>query len=252
MADVLLQIKDLYAGVEGKEILKGLDLTVRKGEVHVILGPNGSGKSTLMNVIMGHPKYEMTGGSLVLEGEDIGGLRAFERARRGLFLAFQTPEEIPGITVENMIRTARQMMTGEKVKLMPFRKELSEMMAELKIDPSYAQRYLNVGFSGGEKKRSEVLQLLMLQPKLALLDETDSGLDVDAVQIVSEGVSKFHTAENACLIITHNARILDKLKVDRVHVVAQGKIVREGGAELIQQINKEGFANILASQGQVG
>lgn len=252
MADVLLQIKDLHAGVEGKEILKGLDLTVRKGEVHVILGPNGSGKSTLMNVIMGHPKYEMTGGSLVLEGEDIGALRAFERARRGLFLAFQTPEEIPGITVENMIRTARQMMTGEKVKLMPFRKELSEMMAELKIDPSYAQRYLNVGFSGGEKKRSEVLQLLMLQPKLALLDETDSGLDVDAVQIVSEGVSKFHTAENACLIITHNARILDKLKVDRVHVVAQGKIVREGGAELIQQINKEGFANILASQGQVG
>ena len=252
MADVLLQIKDLHAGVEGKEILKGLDLTVRKGEVHVILGPNGSGKSTLMNVIMGHPKYEMTGGSLVLEGEDIGALRAFERARRGLFLAFQTPEEIPGITVENMIRTARQMMTGEKVKLMPFRKELSEMMAELKIDPSYAQRYLNVGFSGGEKKRSEVLQLLMLQPKLALLDETDSGLDVDAVQIVSEGVSKFHTAENACLIITHNARILNKLKVDRVHVVAQGKIVREGGAELIQQINKEGFANILASQGQVG
>ena len=252
MADVLLQIKDLHAGVEGKEILKGLDLTVRKGEVHVILGPNGSGKSTLMNVIMGHPKYEMTGGSLVLEGEDIGELRAFERARRGLFLAFQTPEEIPGITVENMIRTARQMMTGEKVKLMPFRKELNAMMAELKIDPSYAQRYLNVGFSGGEKKRSEVLQLLMLQPKLALLDETDSGLDVDAVQIVSEGVSKFHTAEKSCLIITHNARILDKLKVDRVHVVAQGKIVREGGAELIQQINKEGFANILAAQDKVG
>ena len=252
MADVLLQIKDLHAGVEGKEILKGLDLTIRKGEVHVILGPNGSGKSTLMNVIMGHPKYEMTGGSLMLEGEDIGELRAFERARRGLFLAFQTPEEIPGITVENMIRTARQMMTGEKVKLMPFRKELNAMMAELKIDPSYAQRYLNVGFSGGEKKRSEVLQLLMLQPKLALLDETDSGLDVDAVQIVSEGVSKFHTAEYSCLIITHNARILDKLKVDRVHVVAQGKIVREGGAELIQQINKEGFANILAAQDQVG
>ena len=252
MADVLLQIKDLHAGVEGKEILKGLNLTVRKGEVHVILGPNGSGKSTLMNVIMGHPKYEMTGGSLVLEGEDIGALRAFERARRGLFLAFQTPEEIPGITVENMIRTARQMMTGEKVKLMPFRKELNAMMAELKIDPSYAQRYLNVGFSGGEKKRSEVLQLLMLQPKLALLDETDSGLDVDAVQIVSEGVSKLHTAEHSCLIITHNARILDKLKVDRVHVVAQGKIVREGGAELIQQINKEGFSNILAAQDQVG
>ena len=252
MAEVLLQIKDLHAGVEGKEILKGLNLTVCKGEVHVILGPNGSGKSTLMNVIMGHPKYEVTGGSLVLEGEDIGELRAFERARRGLFLAFQSPEEIPGITVENMIRTARQMITGERVKLMPFRKELNAMMAELKIDPSYAQRYLNVGFSGGEKKRSEVLQLLMLQPKLALLDETDSGLDVDAVQIVSEGVAKFHTAETSCIIITHNAKILDKLKVDRVHVVAQGKIVREGGAELVQQINDEGFARILADQDKVG
>ena len=245
MADVLLQIKDLHAGVEGKEILKGLDLTIRKGEVHVILGPNGSGKSTLMNVIMGHPKYEMTGGSLVLEGEDIGELRAFERARRGLFLAFQTPEEIPGITVENMIRTARQMMTGEKVKLMPFRKELNAMMAELKIDPSYAQRYLNVGFSGGEKKRSEVLQLLMLAPKLALLDETDSGLDVDAVQIVSEGVAKFHTKDNACLIITHNSKILEKLKVDRVHVIIGGTIVEEGGAELIDEVNRRGFTHIL-------
>ena len=151
MAGILLQIEDLHAGVEGKEILKGLDLMIRKGEVHVILGPNGSGKSTLMNVIMGPPKYEVTGGNLMFEGEDIGELRAFERARRGLFLAFQSPEEIPGITVENMIRTARQMMTGEKIKLLPFRKELNAMMEELQIDPSYAQRYLNVGFSGGER-----------------------------------------------------------------------------------------------------
>ena len=252
MAGILLQIEDLHAGVEGKEILKGLDLMIRKGEVHVILGPNGSGKSTLMNVIMGHPKYEVTGGNLMFEGEDIGELRAFERARRGLFLAFQSPEEIPGITVENMIRTARQMMTGEKIKLLPFRKELNAMMEELQIDPSYAQRYLNVGFSGGEKKRSEVLQLLMLHPKLALLDETDSGLDVDAVQIVSEGVARFHTANNACLIITHNAKILDKLQVDYVHVLAHGKIVCEGGAELVQQINDEGFTHILADQGKVG
>lgn len=252
MADELLQIKNLHAGVEGKEILKGVDLTIRNGEVHVILGPNGSGKSTLMNVIMGHPGYEMTGGSLVFEGTDIGEMRAFERARRGLFLAFQTPEEIPGITVENMIRTSRQMMTGEKVKLLPFRKELNAMMAELRIDPNYAQRYLNVGFSGGEKKRSEVLQLLMLCPKLALLDETDSGLDVDAVQIVSEGVAKFHTEDNACLIITHNAKILDKLKVDYVHVLAQGRMVHEGGAELIQQISAEGFTNILAELDKVG
>nr|WP_325190194.1 Fe-S cluster assembly ATPase SufC [uncultured Selenomonas sp.] len=252
MADVLLQIKDLHAGVEGKEILKGLNLTVRKGEVHVILGPNGSGKSTLMNVIMGHPKYDMTGGSIILEGEDISALRAFERARRGLFLAFQTPEEIPGITVENMIRTARQVMTGEKVKLLPFRKELNAMMADLKIDPSYAQRYLNVGFSGGEKKRSEVLQLLMFAPKVALLDETDSGLDVDAVQIVSEGVAKYHNADNACIIITHNAKILDKLKVDHVHVVAHGKIAYKGGAELIQEISETGFGRILADQGKEG
>ncbi|WP_313990536.1 Fe-S cluster assembly ATPase SufC [uncultured Selenomonas sp.] len=252
MADELLQIKNLHAGVEGKEILKGVDLTIRNGEVHVILGPNGSGKSTLMNVIMGHPGYEMTGGSLVFEGTDIGEMRAFERARRGLFLAFQTPEEIPGITVENMIRTSRQMMTGEKVKLLPFRKELNAMMAELRIDPNYAQRYLNVGFSGGEKKRSEVLQLLMLRPKLALLDETDSGLDVDAVQIVSEGVAKFHTEDNACLIITHNAKILDKLKVDYVHVLAQGRMVHEGGSELIQQISAEGFTNILAGLDKVG
>ena len=252
MADVLLQIKDLHAGVEGKEILNGLDLTIRKGEVHVILGPNGSGKSTLMNVIMGHPKYEVTAGDISFEGRSLLEKKTFERAREGLFLSFQTPEEIPGITVENMLRTAKQAVTGEKVKIMAFKKELKKTMEELKIDPSYAERYMNVGFSGGEKKRSEVLQLLMLQPKLALLDETDSGLDVDAVQIVSEGVSKFHTAENSCLIITHNARILDKLKVDRVHVVAQGKIVREGGAELIQQINKEGFSNILAAQDQVG
>ena len=252
MTDTLLQITDLHAGVEGKEILKGVNLTVRKGEVHVILGPNGSGKSTLMNVVMGHPKYEMTHGRIVFDGKNISELPSYERARDGLFLAFQTPEEIPGITVENMIRTARQMITGKKEKLLAFRKELSAMMAELKIDPSYAQRYLNVGFSGGEKKRSEVLQLLMLQPKLALLDETDSGLDVDAVQIVSEGVAKFHTAENACLIITHNARILDKLKVDFVHVLAKGEIIREGGAELVEQINAEGFAHILAEHDRVG
>ena len=245
MADVLLQIKDLHAGVEGKEILKGLNLTVRKGEVHVILGPNGSGKSTLMNVIMGHPKYDMTGGSIVLEGEDISELRAFERARRGLFLAFQTPEEIPGITVENMLRTAKQAITGEKIKIMAFKKELKAAMEELQMDASYAERYMNVGFSGGEKKRSEILQLLMLKPKLALLDETDSGLDVDAVQVVAKGVSAFHSADNACLIITHNARILSELHVDRVHVMMEGRIAEEGGAELIDEINRQGFTHLL-------
>lgn len=248
MAEKLLEIRDLHAGVEGKEILKGLDLLVNKGEVHVILGPNGSGKSTLMNVIMGHPKYTVTSGEMQFAGEDMKELKTFERARKGLFLSFQTPEEIPGITVENMIRTARQTITGQKVKILPFRKEMKATMQDLKMKPEYAQRYMNVGFSGGEKKRNEILQLLMLQPKLALLDETDSGLDVDAVQIVSEGVARFHSEENSCLIITHNTRILEKLKVDRVHVLMDGRIVEEGGAELIDEINRRGFTHILDAQ----
>lgn len=248
MAEKLLEIRDLHAGVESKEILKGLNLLVNKGEVHVILGPNGSGKSTLMNVIMGHPKYTVTSGTMQFAGEDMKELKTFERARKGLFLSFQTPEEIPGITVENMIRTARQTITGQKVKILPFRKELKATMQELKMKPEYAQRYMNVGFSGGEKKRNEILQLLMLQPKLALLDETDSGLDVDAVQIVSEGVARFHNEENSCLIITHNTRILEKLKVDRVHVLMDGRIVEEGGAELIDEINRRGFTHILDAQ----
>lgn len=250
MAEKLLEIKDLHAGVEDKEILKGLNLSVNKGEVHVILGPNGSGKSTLMNIIMGHPKYQVTSGTMEFEGEDMSGLKTYERARKGLFLSFQTPEEIPGITVENMIRTAKQTITGDKVKLVPFRKELKAQMQELKMKPEYAQRYMNVGFSGGEKKRNEILQLLMLQPKLALLDETDSGLDVDAVQIVSEGVAKFHNADNSCLIITHNTRILEKLKVDKVHVLMNGQIVEEGGAELIEDINSRGFTHIMEAQNE--
>ena len=240
MAEQLLEIKDLHAGVEDKEILKGLSLSVGKGEVHVILGPNGSGKSTLMNIIMGHPKYTVTSGSMTFEGEDMTEMKTFERSRKGL--------EIPGITVENMLRTAKQAITGEKVKLLPFRKELKATMQELKMDPEYAQRYLNVGFSGGEKKRTEILQLLMLNPKLALLDETDSGLDVDAVQIVSEGVAKFHNEENSCLIITHNTRILEHLKVDKVHVLMNGQIVEEGGPELIEDINSRGFAHIREEQ----
>ena len=248
MAENLLTIEGLRAGVAGREILKGLDLTIDEGEVHVLLGPNGSGKSTLMNLIMGHPKYERTAGRMTFAGEDLAALPTFERARRGIFLSFQTPEEIPGITVENMIRTSKQAVTGEKAKLLPFRKELKATMKELKMNPEYAQRYMNVGFSGGEKKRNEILQLLMLQPKLALLDETDSGLDVDAVQIVSEGVAKFHNAENSCLIITHNTRILEHLKVDKVHVLMNGQIVEEGGPELIEDINSRGFAHIREEQ----
>ena len=238
----MLEIQSLCAGVEDKEIIHGLDLTIKAGEVHVILGPNGSGKSTLMNVIMGHPKYKVFSGSMTFKGDDLLELATFERARKGLFLSFQTPEEIPGITVENMLRAAKQAVTGQTVKILQFRKQLQAMMQELKIDPSYATRYMNVGFSGGEKKRNEILQLLMLRPKLALLDETDSGLDVDAVQIVSSGVAKFHSPENACIIITHNTQILKHLTVDKVHVLLNGKIVKEGGAELVEEVTNNGYA----------
>lgn len=247
MSDNLLAVKDLHARVEEKEILHGLNLSLGHGEVHVILGPNGSGKSTLMNVLLGHPKYEVTAGSLDFEGESLLDKPTFERARAGLFLSFQAPEEIPGITMENMIRTAKQAVTGEKVKILSFRKELKAAMEELQMAPEYAQRYLNVGFSGGEKKRAEILQLLMLSPKLALLDETDSGLDVDAVQIVSQGVARFQqeNPESSVLIITHNAKILEKLKVDQVHVLMKGQVVEEGGPELIEEINERGFAHLL-------
>ena len=244
MKEKLLEITDLHAGVEGKEILKGLSLSVNKGEVHVILGPNGSGKSTLMNVIMGHPGYRVAKGGIFFEGRDISGLKPFERARLGIFLSFQAPEEIPGVTVENMLRMAREAVTGKHERIFAFRRELKETMKTLQMDPSYSERYLNVGFSGGEKKRNEILQLLMLRPKLALLDETDSGLDVDAVQIVSGGVSRFHNEDNACLIITHNTRILEKLKADRVHVLLDGTIAEEGGPELIEAINREGYAQL--------
>ena len=251
----LLNIKNLQVCVadgdaEGatKEILKGINLEVKPGEIHVVLGPNGPGKSTLMNAIMGHPKYQITEGTMEFLGEDLRELKTYERARKGIFLSFQTPEEIPGITVENMLRTAKQAITGENIKILRFRKELKAAMQELQMDPAYAQRYMNVGFSGGEKKRTEILQMLMLQPKLALLDETDSGLDVDAIQIVSNGVKKFHTEDNACLIITHNTRILQQLNVDRVHVLMQGKIVAEGGPELVEKIDKDGFGFLQGAE----
>ena len=244
MTENLLKIEGLRAKVGDQEILKGISLSLNVGEVHVILGPNGSGKSTLMNVIMGHPKYEVTAGSMSFLGEDLLSLKTFERARRGLFLSFQSPEEIAGVTVENMLRTAKNAVTGEKVRIVPFRRELTSAMNELQINPDYAGRYLNVGFSGGERKKSEILQLLTLKPKLALLDETDSGLDVDAVQTVSQGIARFHDESNSVLIITHNAKILDNLKVDRVHVMIDGRIAEEGGAELITNIENDGFKHI--------
>jgi len=238
----LLDIKNLHVKAGDKEILRGVNLSVGKGEIHVILGPNGSGKSTLMNVILGHPKYEITGGEIVFEGEDLTALKTFERARRGIFLSFQNPEEIPGITVENMLRTAKQAVTGAKIKILQFHKELLALMKELQISPEYASRYMNVGFSGGEKKRNEILQLLVLNPKLALLDETDSGLDVDAVEIVSQGVAKFHNENNSCIIITHNAQILKHLPVNRAHIFLNGQIVKSGGAELVSEVSEHGYA----------
>ena len=237
----MLKIENLHVTAGEKEILRGVNLNVGKGEVHVILGANGSGKSTLMNVILGHPKYTVTCGEILFEGEDLTALKTFERARRGIFLSFQNPEEIPGITVENMLRTARQAITGEKIKILAFHKELLALMNELQINPEYAGRYMNVGFSGGEKKRNEILQLLTLKPKLALLDETDSGLDVDAVEIVSSGIAKFHNAENSCIIITHNAQILKHLPVNRAHIFLNGRIVKSGGSELVGEVSEHGY-----------
>ena len=240
----ILDIKNLFVHIDEKPVLNGVSLGVNPGETHVLMGPNGAGKSTLGYTIMGNPRYTVSGGTIFFDGEDITSLSPDKRAAKGIFLSFQNPLEVPGITLESFIRNALQQQTGERVKLFQFQKQMKAMMQLLNMDESYARRDLNVGFSGGERKKSEILQLLMLRPKLALLDETDSGLDVDAVQIVSRGVSKFQNGDNACLIITHNARILDKLKVDRVHVLMQGRIVEEGGPELVDQINRDGFGHI--------
>lgn len=242
MGEKLLEIKDVHVEADGKEILKGLNLTVNKGEVHVILGPNGAGKSTLVNAVMGQPKYKITSGEIVFDGENINELKTDERARKGLFLSFQSPEEVPGITVEGLLRAAKTARTGKPIKLMAFRRELKEKLKLLQFDESYAERYLNVGFSGGEKKKNEIIQMLMLDPKLAILDETDSGLDVDAVKIVSNGINEYKNDNNAVLIITHNSKILEHLKPDFVHVILNGKVVKTGDASLVKEVNDNGFA----------
>ena len=239
--EALLEVNRLHISAGEKEILHGVDLTVGRDETHVLMGPNGTGKSTLGYAVTGNPVYTVTSGSIVFDGEDITALPVNERAKRGIFLSFQNPLEVPGVTLSAFIRSALEQKTGDRLRLWDFKKRLKETMRLLSMDESYAERDLNVGFSGGEKKRNEILQLLLLNPKLALLDETDSGLDVDAVQIVSSGVRKFHNEENACLIITHNTRILEQLSVDRVHVLLNGRIVEEGGSELIEKIDREGF-----------
>ena len=238
----LLEIRDLTVTVEEKTILEHLNLTVRPGEIHVLMGHNGAGKSTLASAIMGDPRYAVTQGHMALEGEDITALPAHERARRGIFLSFQTPEEIPGITLEDFLRASLRAVTGKPLKVIAFGRELKKQMEALDMDPEYARRHLNVGFSGGEKKKAEILQLLMLKPRLALLDETDSGLDVDAVRTVTRGIKAYHNQENALLIITHNAKILEGLDVDYVHVLENRRILRTGGPELIREITEGGFA----------
>ena len=224
----MLKINDLHVTAAGKEILHGVDLEIGKGETHVLMGPNGAGKSTLGYALMGHPKYEITQGSIIYEGKDITAETADKRAQDGLFLSFQNPLEIPGISLSNFIRNSMEQRTGERVKLWDFKKAIAKEMETLNMDPAYADRDLNVGFSGGEKKKAEILQLLMLNPGLAILDETDSGLDVDAVRTVSEGISIFQKEkQGTLLIITHSTKILESLKVDKTHVLADGKIVAE-------------------------
>lgn len=240
----LLKISNLHARVEEKEIIKGLDLTINKGEIHVIMGPNGAGKSTLASVLIGHPKYEITEGKIVLEGEEIQELAVDERARAGIFLSFQYPEEVAGLTVEDFLRSAREAVTGEKQYFMRFNKFLKEKMKELKMDESYANRYLNVGFSGGEKKKNEILQMSVLEPKLAILDETDSGLDIDATKIVFEGVQKLKVEDRSMLIITHYNKVLEYLNPDYVHILMDGKIVKTGGKELVELIENIGYEKL--------
>ena len=243
----LLEIRNLTVSVGEKNILKNVSLTVEKGETHVLMGPNGAGKSTLGNAIMGNENYVIESGEILYNGENIVGDSVTERAKKGIFLSFQNPIEVPGITLSNFIRNAKDEVTGKKNRIWAFRKELEEKMKLLNMDKSYADRDLNVGFSGGEKKKSEILQMLMLNPQLAILDETDSGLDVDAVRTVSEGVKDFQEkGEGALIIITHSTRILDALKVDKTHVLVNGNIVKDGDASLVNEINEGGFEKYLA------
>lgn len=242
----LLKITDLRIAAEEKEILHGVSFVINTGETHVIMGPNGAGKSTLGAAITGSPEYTITGGSIVFDGEDITSETPDKRAKRGIFLSFQNPVEIPGITLSSFLRSAYEQVTGERIKLFDFRKKLKAAMDVLQMDAGYADRELNVGFSGGEKKKAEILQLLVLRPKLAILDETDSGLDVDAVKTVSAGIKAYREQTGgSLLIITHNSRILDALTVDRTHIIADGRIAAEGGAELIDEVAAGGFEKYI-------
>jgi Fe-S cluster assembly ATP-binding protein len=248
-----LEIKDLHVSVDtedgAKEILKGVDLTIRDGETHAIMGPNGSGKSTLAYSIAGHPKYTITGGTVTLDGADVLAMTVDERARAGLFLAMQYPVEVPGVSVANFLRTAKTAVDGEAPKLRTWVKDVSGAMERVKMDPAFAQRNVNEGFSGGEKKRHEIVQLELLNPRVAVLDETDSGLDIDALKIVSEGVNRFREqGDRGVLLITHYTRILRYIQPDFVHVFVDGRIVEEGGPELAEQLEAEGYDKYVGAR----
>lgn len=247
----LLNINNLKVNIDEKDILKGVHLKINKGETHIIMGPNGSGKSTLAYTLMGHPNYNISNGNIEFEGESINDLKADERAKRGVFLSFQYPEEIPGVTVEDFLRTAKSSITNEPVQLMAFKRLLKVKMEQLDISEEYASRYLNLGFSGGEKKKNEILQMSILDPKLAILDETDSGLDVDAIKIVAEGVKKFKNDHNSVLVITHYNKLLNYLNPDYIHILLDGKIVKTGGMELAKEIDEKGYENIKSKYSNI-
>src|SRR5262245_3814556 len=246
MADNTLMIDDLHVNVAGREILKGLDLEVKQGEIHALLGPNGSGKSTLAYTIAGHPKYEVTQGRILWQGEDVLAMAPDERAKRGVFLAFQYPTAIPGVQMVNFLRLAVKNVFGD-VPAVEFRRRVRATMTELKMDDSFATRYLNEGFSGGEKKRAEILQMAMLRPKLAILDETDSGLDIDAIKVVSDGINRLKNPEMGILIVTHYNRFLNSIRPDKVHILVDGKIVRSGGQDLAEELDRVGYDALLKS-----
>ena len=251
MAQPTLKIEDLHVSIEGKEIVKGFSLEIKGGEIHAIMGPNGTGKSTLASALMGHPKYEITSGKVTFDGQDLLEMEVDERARAGLFLAMQYPSEISGVTNADFLRTAINARRGEgnEIPVMQFIKKLDEKMKLLDIDEEFANRYLNEGFSGGEKKRNEILQLMMLEPKIAILDEIDSGLDIDALKIVAKGVNAMRSPEFGCLIITHYQRLLNYIKPDKVHVMMQGRIVKSGGPELAERLEAEGYDGLKKELG---
>ncbi|MCB1175226.1 MAG: Fe-S cluster assembly ATPase SufC [Leptospiraceae bacterium] len=244
---MILTIRDLHAAIDGTAILKGVNLEIPAGEMHVIMGPNGSGKSTLSNVLMGHPDYTVTGGDILLNGQSILNWSTDERARSGMFLSFQHPAAIPGVSVNNLMRNVMQNMRGAEMPLREFRQELNRVMDHLGMDRRFAARYVNDGFSGGEKKRNELLQMMMMQPKLAILDEIDSGLDIDALRTIASGVEEMRNPQRCMLLITHYKRLLEHMTIDRVHVFVDGRIVASGGLEVADRLEQEGYESMRAS-----